>query len=236
MRILHLFPYSPIPPTFGGALRNYHLLKHMAAKHDVSVLLYGTSEDADSIAEGFHLPGERIRIVRRTWIRNHWRLGQMYAMSTPHSFFHLMIGRSGRMQEAIDEVLAAGEFDIVQTEFTPMGCYKLRTAAAKILDAHNVEYHNHLRMSVHANSLIRRLWYRRETHMLKGEETRACRQHDAVFATSARDLELLEKLSPGVPKFVIPNGVDASYFRPNGQAPASPSLRSFHSLIGRFPA
>ena len=224
MRILHLFPYSPIPPTFGGALRNYHLLKHMAAKHDVSVLLYGTSEDADSIAEGFHLPGERIRIVRRTWIRNHWRLGQMYAMSTPHSFFHLMIGRSGRMQEAIDEVLAAGEFDIVQTEFTPMGCYKLRTAAAKILDAHNVEYHNHLRMSVHANSLIRRLWYRRETHMLKGEETQACRQHDAVFATSARDLELLEKLSPGVPKFVIPNGVDASYFRPNGQTPASPSL------------
>jgi len=105
----------------------------------------------------------------------------MYAMATPYSFFHLMIGRSGRMQEAIDEVLAAGEFDIVQTEFTPMGCYKLRTSAVKILDAHNVEYQNHLRMSVHANSLIRRLWYRRETYLLKREETRACRQHDAVL-------------------------------------------------------
>jgi len=224
MRILHLIPYSPIPPTFGGALRNYHLLKHMAANHDVTVLLFGTPEDADSVAEGFHLPGDRVRVVRKSWIRTRWRLGQMYAMATPYSFFHLMIGRSGRMQEAIDEVLAAGEFDIVQTEFTPMGCYKLRTSAVKILDAHNVEYQNHLRMSVHANSLIRRLWYRRETYLLKREETRACRQHDAVFATSARDLELLEKLSPGVPKFVIPNGVDASYFKAADQTPASPSL------------
>ena len=49
MRILLLLPYSPIPPTFGGALRNYHLLKHLAQHHDVTVLTYGTPEVADSI-------------------------------------------------------------------------------------------------------------------------------------------------------------------------------------------
>src|SRR2546427_9969894 len=114
MRILLLLPYSPIPPTFGGALRNYHLLKHLARHHDVTVLTYGTPEVADSIAAEFSLRRGRVRAVPKQWMRGRWRLGQLYAVSTGHSFFHLIIGRSRRMQEAIDEVLSEEAFDIVQ--------------------------------------------------------------------------------------------------------------------------
>ena len=234
MRILLLLPYSPIPPTFGGALRNYHLLKHLARHHDVTVLTYGTPEVADSIAAEFALRRGRVRAVPKQWMRGRWRLGQLYAVSTGHSFFHLIIGRSRRMQEAIDEVLSEEAFDIVQTEFTPMGCFSLSTDAVKILDAHNVEHDNHRRMSEHAKSLTRRLYYRREARRLIGEETEACCRHDAVFVTSAQDQSLFDALAPDVPKFIVPNGVDTDYFAPAPPA-SEPASLVFTGMMAYLP-
>ena len=40
MKILHIFPYSPVPPIFGGALRVYHMLRMMARDHDVTVAVF----------------------------------------------------------------------------------------------------------------------------------------------------------------------------------------------------
>jgi glycosyltransferase involved in cell wall biosynthesis len=105
-----------------------------------------------------------------------------------------------------------------------MGCYRLGTGAVRILDAHNVEFDNYRRMSLHASSLFRKKYYGRESRLLRLEEAEACRRHDAIFATSERDRRLLETLVPGVPKFVIPNGVDPSYFTPAAGSPEPASL------------
>ena len=34
MKILHIIAYSPVRPTFGGALRMHHILRLLAARHD----------------------------------------------------------------------------------------------------------------------------------------------------------------------------------------------------------
>src|SRR5437763_406138 len=120
MRVLLLLPYSPAPPTFGGALRCYHILSHLARHHDVTVLTYGRAEVAGSLADAVGLPRDRVRVVPLPWMRKRRRLAQLYAVSTAHSFFHLLV-RSRLMQRAIDCVLSEDDFDLVQTEFTPMG-------------------------------------------------------------------------------------------------------------------
>ena len=234
MRVLLLLPYSPIPPTFGGALRNYHLLKHLVRRHDVTVLTYGTPEVASSLAAALPLPRDRIRVVPMQWTRRHRRLAQLYALSTGHSFFHLLVRRSRRMQEALDELLSEHDFDLVQTEFTPMGSFNLRTDAVKVLDAHNVEYENHLRMSKHAASSVTALFYRREARLLIREEREACRRQDAVFVTSAEDQRLFDALAPAVPKFIIPNGVDTDYFAPAPPA-SEPASLVFTGMMAYVP-
>ena len=224
LRVLALLPYSPIPPTFGGALRNYHILRHLVRHHDVSVLTYGTSQVAGSVATALGLHRDRVRVVPMQWIRKYRRLAQLYALSTGHSFYHLVVSRSRPMQRALDEALSEDDFDLVQTEFTPMGSFDLKTDAVKVLDAHNVEFENHLRMATHADTVVERLFHRRESFLLKREEREACRRHDAVLVTSRRDGELLQALASGLSTFVIPNGVDTSYFAPSSEPPEPADL------------
>jgi len=234
VRVLAVLPYSPFPPTFGGALRSYHVLKHLARHHDLSVLTYGHPEAASSLAAALSLRRDRIRVVPTQWFRRYRRIGQLYALSTGHSFFHLMVRRSRQMQQALDEVLSEHDFDLVQTEFTPMGSFDLRTNAAKVLDAHNVEYENHRRMSLYAHRPGEALFYRRETRLLRGEERDACRRHDAVLVTSCQDRQLFEALVPGLRTFVVPNGVDTSYFAPSPE-PSEPNALVFTGMMAYRP-
>jgi glycosyltransferase involved in cell wall biosynthesis len=128
------------------------------------------------------------------------------------------------MQEEIDKVLTEHHYDLVQVEFSHMGSYRLTTGAFTVLDAHNVEYENFRRMWQNNRSLLKRLHYYVEHRKFYREEIEACERFDAVFVTSGRDKEILDADTPAVPKYVVPNGVDTSYFTPAPSAPEPHSL------------
>jgi len=130
----------------------------------------------------------------------------------------------------IDRVLSENDFDVVQSEFSIMGFFNLRTNAVKVLDLHDVEHDKIRRMELNTRSPIRRLHYRREHKKFLREEIYVCNRQDALFVTSKRDKGLLESAVPGIPKIVIPNGVDMSYFTPTGQA-AEPASLVFTGLM-----
>ena len=46
MRVLFVVPFSPVPPDFGGALRMFHLMKQVAARHETWALTWGAPEEA----------------------------------------------------------------------------------------------------------------------------------------------------------------------------------------------
>lgn len=225
MKILHLMPYVPVPPIFGGALRIYHLLKHMVQRHEVTVVAYGSPDDHRRMVEYFDSQLHAIHTVPPPWIARHRRLGQLYTLGTSHSFFYSQLAGQGEaMQRQLDRLLVEHDFDIVQAEFAPMGYFQLHTDAVRILDAHNVEYDNFRRMWLNTRSLIRKLHYYREYKKFVREEIEVCRKHDAIFVTSARDKEILDADVPSTPKFVVPNGVEVSYFKPSTVSPEPHSL------------
>ncbi|MDE3056851.1 MAG: glycosyltransferase [Bacteroidota bacterium] len=233
MKILHAMPYPPVPPTFGGALRIYHLLQHMTRHHRVTVLTYGGHNEYRLLREHFGDRLQDIHLIPYPWFQHHRRLGQGYALLTKQSFTHL-ITYTKNMQRLIDLLLLRNEFDIVQSEFAIMGPFNFRTDAVKILDAHNVEYDNFRRIGLSAPSLLRRLYYRREYKAFFSEEIRACRKNDAIFVTSPRDKAILDNDVPEIPKYVIPNGVDTSYFTPAAGS-AEPYSLVFTGMMGYVP-
>lgn len=224
MKILFVAPYAPVPPTFGGALRIYHLLKQAAQRHDVSLVAYGEKEDYRLLKEHFGNTLRRIDLLPYPWTGRFRRVGQVYALCTQHSFFHHMI-HTQEMQRLLDKVIEQGRFDLIESEFAVVGSFEYNTDAVKILDAHNVEYDNFLRMSQRAGSWLRKIHYYREHKKFFYEEISACLKHDAIFTTSQRDRSILQKDVPSVPKYVIPNGVDTAYFS------SSPSFREKNSLV-----
>jgi polysaccharide biosynthesis protein PslH len=233
MKILHLMPYSPVPPNFGGALRTYNILKNIIKKCEVSLVLFGSENSRKIIKEEFGGSIKDIFLVSDQWERNYKRLAQVYSTFSRHSCFHLQAVNKP-MQHMLDRILDQNTFDIVQTEFSHLGSYDLKTEAVKVLDAHNVEYDNFRRMWINTRSPHRRLYYYMEFKKLYAEEIEGCQKQDALFVTSERDKELFSKSLSNVPMYVIPNGVDATYFTPSENQPEPYSL-VFTGMMGYVP-
>lgn len=128
------------------------------------------------------------------------------------------------LQKKIDQILKTQEFDFIQCEFPDMAYHKFNSNALKVLDAHNVEYDNTRRMAKIKNKPLRRLYYQIEWKKMMRDELAMAHQQDAILTTSVRDKLLFDEQTPNIPKFVIPNGVDLSYFKPRDVEPEKHTL------------
>jgi hypothetical protein len=212
MKILNLIPYVPVPPTFGGGLRVYHLLRWMTHHHDVHVIGYGTPDDARRLQEAIGHPAEKTTLIPGPqWFDGRWkRIGQLYALLRNTSFTEIA-SRSRMLQSVLDQHLEREEFDLIQIAYPVMGYFTFASNAVRVLDAANVEYDIHRRVAQSSESGLRRWWANYEYRKLYPQEVSICREQDAIFLTSDRDKELLDADLPEVPKFIIPNGVDTDY-------------------------
>lgn len=233
MKILHLVPYIPVPPNFGGALRIYHILNHLHKNHEVTVAGFGTTGDMEQFEETFPKLKNRTHLLSRPWCSRFRRVIQFYSLFTDHSFWYNLVS-SNTLQEKINRLISKHDFDLIQAEFPTMARFIPECDAIKILDAHNVEYDNFRRMAGMASSDLKQLFYQREYEKFYEEEVEICNRQDAIFTTSGRDREMLDKDSPGIPKYVIPNGVDMSYFRPSEEEREPYSL-VFTGMMGYVP-
>jgi hypothetical protein len=185
VKILFLLPYIPVPMTFGGALRIFHLLRLASRYHDVTILSYGMPGDKEKLYECLEGRINDINIISYPKSVELRRFAQIYSFVSNHSFFY-MLAYSEMMQKAIDEMLARNNFDIVQTEFAHMGSLRLNTSAHKILDSHNVEYNNFRRMAEKSRTLLRRLHYNSEYKKTYREELDAYRNFNIYEVTPPR--------------------------------------------------
>lgn len=225
MNVLYLFPYLPTPPVSGGALRVYHILKHLVRHHNVTVAGYSENGDLQHFKKAFPELKDKMHFISRNYrVKNkHRRLLQFYSQFTSHSYWYHW-AKSVPFEQELNDLLESRNFDIVQAEFASMGHFDLKTDAIRILDAHNVEYDNFQRMSSLDWSWIRKKFYKREFEKSYREEIRAFKKQDGIMVTSERDGAIIAKDVPEVPRFVVPNGVDTEYFTSNGEEPEPYSI------------
>ncbi|MEX0594115.1 MAG: glycosyltransferase family 4 protein [Balneolaceae bacterium] len=222
MKILYVFPYNPANPTFGGALRIYHILRHLCTHHDVTVVGFSTLEKEQELVTEFPSLAGKTHFIPPSGSPLRYRWVMLKSLFSRHSHWN-RYSRSEPLQQKIDALLERESFDIIHCEFPVMAMYRFRSNAKRVLDCHNVEYDNFLRMSRTPN-LIRKAFYRYEAAKFRREELDVCRQQDALFVTSERDISIFDSSLPRVRKFLVPNGVDRQYFTPTGIEPVPHSL------------
>ncbi|MBW3630214.1 MAG: glycosyltransferase family 4 protein [Gemmatimonadetes bacterium] len=234
MKVLFLTPFSPVPADFGGALRVFHILRQLARRHEVTVLGYGEPQHAAQLRR--EIPEvHNVRFLSHPWLARNRRVGQLLSTFSRHSFFQLSVVASG-MQRAIDDALEREPFDVVHTEFSHMGPFELKTRALRVLDAHNVEYDNFRRMWETTKAPLRKGHYLLEYLKMRHDELALSRSQDALLATSERDAEIFGRDVPGVPRHVIPNGVDTAYFTPSAdEAEEEPHSLVFTGMMAYVP-
>ncbi|MCC5941166.1 MAG: glycosyltransferase [Balneolaceae bacterium] len=222
MKVLYFIPYSPANPTFGGSLRIYHILDHLCSNHDVTVAGFSTPDEERELLKNFPVLEGKTHFVQDPYMNSSRYRILLKSIFSSHSLWY-QCTRSAELQQILDRLLENDTYDVIQSEFPVMGMYRFNSTAVKIIDSHNVEYDNFKRMAKVKNPL-KKLFYHLESYKFYKEETAACREQSALFVCSERDISILDKSVPGVPKYLIPNGVDEEYFYPTKTTPKPHSL------------
>jgi glycosyltransferase involved in cell wall biosynthesis len=166
---------------------------------------------------------------------------QLRSLVSTRSFERLRVTLP-TLQRALDGVLRARRFDVVNLEFPYLGHYDLRQAPPGerlppvVVDSHEIAYDLARQFARNGGNLGRRLYAGVNWRKLRREELGTYRDADGVYLCSAADEQRLLHQVPGVRTAVIPNGANVEYYQPRPTDPP-PDGRTivFFGLLSTIP-
>ncbi len=222
MRILWLGHNLAYPPKGGPLQRNYNLLKEAAKHHEVHALLFDqpASRPADVSPQDcvdallkFCATVDWVPLPKDTFgFGRYWRALAGLLTGEPYEFQWL---RSQDMARRLRRLAEQFHFDVVHADTLGLAPYvSLVRHAGTVLNHHDIESALVQRRAAHDGSLMRRKFWSLEAAHLLAAERRWCPSFDVNMVVSEDEGRLI-KLSCGESKiYVVPNGVDVTYFTP----------------------
>lgn len=227
MRILWLKAGLLLPLDKGGNLRTWHLMRHLAERHQITFLSF-----ADPDTDPAHIAGMReVATAVHVVPRHEPAKGSLafYAKVARHLIDPLpyAVGayRSPAFKAKAAELCRDEAFDVIVCDFLPPALSLPNPAPCPVvLFTHNVEADIWRRHAETATAPLRRWLYTQQFRRMQRFEQRTLSLVDGVLGVSDADARRFEQLYPGAlsaPMQVIPTGVDTAYFA--NDAPAADS-------------
>jgi polysaccharide biosynthesis protein PslH len=224
MNILWLNANLLLPLDKGGKLRTWHVMRHLAARHDITYLSFCEPDQPAADHEGMrevcaHLQTLPRRDPAKGTVRFYLDAARYLVDGVPYGVAKY---RSGAFRSALDRLLQERRFDAVVCDFlVPVVNLPERLPCPAILFTHNVEAEIWRRHAENAgNPLSRFLLAQQWKRMLRFERA-ALARFDLVLAVSAADRDTFLRLYPDAlrtPAHVVQTGVDTGYFVPQATA------------------
>lgn len=236
MKLLILTPQLPYPPEQGTSLRNYHIIRGLAANHEITLLSF--LEENQTVAPSQIAPLleccasiETVPVPTRSKGK---RLRQLLTTRQPDMAHRLS---SAAFDNCLRRLLAETDFDIVQIEGIELAqsINVIRIASRRkiIFDNHNAETELQ-RRNMHTDWHTPKRWLAAlyswvQVGRLAGFERWACESADAVTAVSAADKKHLQAVAPHLqsPITVIPNCIDITAYQNLNKLPEEQTTFSY---------
>lgn len=220
MKLLYLVHRLPYPPNKGDKVRSYHLLKHLAARHDVHLGTFIDDPDDEQ-----HLPRVRALCKSLHVARLNPRSAKLMSLRGLLSGEALSLPyyRDAGLQAWVDETAAREGFDAVVVFSGVMAQYTRGLRGVKTLvdfvDVDSAKWRDYAPEHAWPMSWL----YRREFAKLLGFEQRVADAAACSFFVTDNEVALFRELSPGraMRLAALGNGVDADFFAPDASR-ASP--------------
>ncbi|MGH7278663.1 MAG: TIGR03087 family PEP-CTERM/XrtA system glycosyltransferase [Candidatus Rokuibacteriota bacterium] len=231
MRILMLAHRIPYPPRTGEKLRAFHVARHLAHHHDLTLAFLvdepGAEHHIDELRD--HIPELVHARVHRSSKKMAALLGLIGGGSATMTYF----GSAG-LHRAIDTRLRVGSFDLIYAYSSSM--FQYVPAASRIrlvMDFVDVDSEKWLQYSRTLPATTRWI-YRLEGRRLRRHEIAAAGAASRCLVVTRHEEEILRSLAPFAPTTVIPNGVDLEYFVPAPEPSDEPTI-VFTGAMDYFP-
>jgi glycosyltransferase involved in cell wall biosynthesis len=234
MKTLMLFPYAPLPPPLdlGGTKRNLPFLLELVKYHEVSVLAFGTPEEEQLFRKSYGALCAEVRFISRKRARFLSALQLLALLATGRSPFRMLYRRN--MQQAIDEMVAQGQFDLIHCCVQMFGYFKFPDDIPVTSDTHEVKYDLLRRTAANTRNLFRKIWLTIQWRLGRREELELCRKFDLLLTTTERDYQFFKKDLPEQKMAVVQNGAGNSFFEDLGVKP-EPGAMVFTGLFSHLP-
>lgn len=228
MKILYVCHRFPFPPKRGGKIRPFNMIRHFTAQgHQVSVCSLARS--AAEAAEGEGIAGH-CQSYAMGRVKNPIQVLRMVArlpLPTPSSmgFFY-----SPELKRQVDALLARERFDLIFVHCSSVAQYVEDVQGIpKILDFGDMDSQKWLEYA-QSKPFPLSLGYRLEGAKMEAAERRLAPKFDLCTATTRAEWETLESYRAARATDWFPNGVDAGFFKPDGEGYDADTL----SFIGRM--
>ena len=220
MKILWLNANLLLPLDKGGKLRTWHVMRHLAARHDITYLSFSDASHTEANRLGMGEVCRRLETVPRSDVaKGTWRF---YSSAARYIVDPIPYGvakyRSTEYRNRLAALLSCERYDVIVCDFlVPIVNLPERLSCPAILFTHNVEaeiWRRHVENA--ANPLTRPLLGQQWRRMLRFEGN-ALRRFDLVLAVSEADGDTFARLYPGAarrPMHIVQTGVDTEYFSP----------------------
>jgi glycosyltransferase involved in cell wall biosynthesis len=198
LSILYVSHMPASPPRFGAQARVHGLMTQLARRHDLTaVMLVDDEFAAEECRRAMQAYCCEVVLVHNPhgWEGLAKRLLQLRSLASTRSFERLRVTVPA-LQRALDQVLRARRFDVV-----------------------NIDYELARQYARAGGSLVRRLYAAANWRKLRREELGTYRDADGVYLCSAADERRLLDQIPGVRTTVIPNAADVEYYQPRPTDP-----------------
>jgi sugar transferase (PEP-CTERM/EpsH1 system associated) len=220
MRILWLKSDLLLPLDKGGKLRTWHLLRHLARRHDVTYLSFAEPGQAAADRDGMSEVAARVETVPLADAPK----GSLrfYAGAAMHLVDPLPYAvakyRSGAFRRRLEALLDEQPYDLIVCDFLfPAVNLPAQLPCPAVIFTHNVESEIWRRHAETKSGPLMRVLYEMQYRRMLRYEARALRRFDGVLAVSDADRQSFARLYPHAvrrPIRVVQTGVDTDFFTP----------------------
>lgn len=229
MRILWLKSDLLLPLDKGGRLRTWHLMRHLANRHDITYLSFA-EHGQERHAAGMHEVAQRVVTVPR---RDPAKRSLLFYMDAARYLayplpYAVAKYRSAAYKVQLQALLRERHFDLIVCDFLVPAVNLPRTLPCPaVIFTHNVEAEIWRRHADTKASVAARWLYRMQHKRMMRFEEDALMRFDGILTVSQADRDTFARLYPTVakkPMWVIRTGVDTRYFVPSTNEPTEPRL------------
>jgi len=204
MKILMLTPYLPYPPSSGGQVRSYNLIKNLAKDHQITLFSLIKDDEELKYVKELEKFCKRVRVFKRSG--KPWTLKNIFR--TGFSFYPFLVIRNLAVgeKEAVEKELKQNSYNLIHAETFYVMPHLPSTKIPIVLTDQTIEYqvYQHFVNNFRFWPLKPFLYF--DVLKLRFWETRFWRKADKVIAVSESDKKKMIGLAPELDVGVVPNG------------------------------
>jgi len=207
-----LTPYLPYPPSSGGQVRSYNLIKYLAKKHKITLFSLIKSDEEKKYVAELEKYCQKVRVFKRS--SKAWTLKNILKTGFSKHPFLVIRNFSSQEKDVVAEELKNESYDIIHAENFYVMPHLPPTKIPILLIEQTILYrvYQHFVETLPWYLFFIKPFLLIDIWKLKNEESFYWRSADYMAAVSEEDRLHISSLVPGKKIGIVPNGVDYQFY------------------------